>query len=603
MSKQYLITLSIGPIQDFIAAARRTRDLWFGSFVLSEVSKAAALTFSDSGATMIFPAEKTDLTKGSIANVSNKLLVKITTDNPKEVLEIAKKASRNRWAELADQAKRKISVEETIWHEQINDVLEFFGAWVHLEKDEDYGAASEQCLGRKRLDQLLNARKNTRQFIANPVKSHAIAKSSLDGLRESVLPNTLKSWQKRKLGLSAGEELDTIGVVKRLGDNAEQFTPLSRLAADPWLRFLENKNISLVTVETVFGELSSTPLGLVSSVRGNTPCYDFFPYDGQLLYDFRIQAELEGLKRLAKDSDEKTRGQIEDASNHLIKLREILTAPPFNAQPTPEPYMAILVADGDNMGTLLDNMNRIEDHQKISEKLSDFASNVPALIRDFNGHCVYAGGDDVLALLPLDTAIPCAKELADRFNKTLESIIDKNKMNTPTMSVGLGISHFLIPLSKQLDLARRAEQLAKSNDKPDGQSKNALAIILQPRSGAEISFRERWDNTIPPDEIFKQWIDSHNNQLLPKSVGYALREVAIALDWCQDATVIEKETSRILQRKRNPDGSFISQGLITKICQRAAQTGLSQLANELIITRRFAAAYQLTNKPDPVEIE
>jgi CRISPR-associated protein Cmr2 len=38
----YLLALSIGPVQNFIAAARRTRDLWFGSHVLSEISKAAA---------------------------------------------------------------------------------------------------------------------------------------------------------------------------------------------------------------------------------------------------------------------------------------------------------------------------------------------------------------------------------------------------------------------------------------------------------------------------------------------------------------------------------------------------------------------------------
>jgi len=41
MSK-YLLACSIGPIQGFIAAARRTRDFWFGSFLLSEISRAAA---------------------------------------------------------------------------------------------------------------------------------------------------------------------------------------------------------------------------------------------------------------------------------------------------------------------------------------------------------------------------------------------------------------------------------------------------------------------------------------------------------------------------------------------------------------------------------
>ena len=40
--KPWLLAISIGPVQEFIAAARKTRDLWFGSTMLSEVARAAA---------------------------------------------------------------------------------------------------------------------------------------------------------------------------------------------------------------------------------------------------------------------------------------------------------------------------------------------------------------------------------------------------------------------------------------------------------------------------------------------------------------------------------------------------------------------------------
>ena len=43
----YLFLVSLGPVQDFIASARRTRDLWFGSQLLSELSKAAALAIAE----------------------------------------------------------------------------------------------------------------------------------------------------------------------------------------------------------------------------------------------------------------------------------------------------------------------------------------------------------------------------------------------------------------------------------------------------------------------------------------------------------------------------------------------------------------------------
>ncbi|GJL72542.1 MAG: type III-B CRISPR-associated protein Cas10/Cmr2 [Nitrosomonas sp.] len=596
MTKQYLVGLSIGPVQDFIAAARRTRDLWFGSFVLSEISKAAASAFRESGAILIFPPAKTNLTPGSAANVGNKILIKVTTNDPKKILKIAETVARNRWKEFANQAKKNITVEETIWKEQVKDVLEFFGAWVYLEKDEDYGAPTEQGKGRKRLDQLLNARKNTREFNANPVLGDSIAKSSLDGLRESVLSSQTKSWQKRKLGLSAGEELDCIGVVKRLGGDTDQFTPLSRLAVDPWLRHIKSNEISLTAITNTLDKLLSTNLGLVSQVRGNNHIYNLLPYDGQLLYDFRLQTEIANLDQIEKAADEETRKNIEHAKKHLAHLQAIISSPPFNTLPKPSPYMAILAADGDRMGELLDSMDRIEDHQIISANLSEFAATVPETVRKFHGHCVYAGGDDVLALLPLDTAIPCAHQLSVEFKATLASIENIDEDSVPTLSVGLGVSHFLIPMGKQLDLARRAEQLAKSSNKPRGQSKNALAIMLQPRSGAVISFRERWDNEIPPDKLFSKWIKAHNSQLLPRGVGYALREASFALEWCKDSSVIEKETSRILELKRNSDGSLIEDSLIAFICTRAAKIGLAQIANELIITRRFAANFQLSSE-------
>ncbi len=38
----HLLSISIGPVQDFIAAARRTADLYAGSQILQELSKEAA---------------------------------------------------------------------------------------------------------------------------------------------------------------------------------------------------------------------------------------------------------------------------------------------------------------------------------------------------------------------------------------------------------------------------------------------------------------------------------------------------------------------------------------------------------------------------------
>ena len=35
---KYLVEIAVGPVQAFIASARKLRDLWFGSTLLSELS-------------------------------------------------------------------------------------------------------------------------------------------------------------------------------------------------------------------------------------------------------------------------------------------------------------------------------------------------------------------------------------------------------------------------------------------------------------------------------------------------------------------------------------------------------------------------------------
>ena len=55
----HLLAIALGPVQEFISAARRTRDLWFGSYLLSEISKAHRDCVPDDAARQeTFEAEK-----------------------------------------------------------------------------------------------------------------------------------------------------------------------------------------------------------------------------------------------------------------------------------------------------------------------------------------------------------------------------------------------------------------------------------------------------------------------------------------------------------------------------------------------------------------
>lgn len=58
---EYLLAISVGPVQNFIAAARRTADLTAGSQLLSQIAGEIARFLQQKyEAELIFPAESSD---------------------------------------------------------------------------------------------------------------------------------------------------------------------------------------------------------------------------------------------------------------------------------------------------------------------------------------------------------------------------------------------------------------------------------------------------------------------------------------------------------------------------------------------------------------
>jgi len=73
MSKTLQFTL--GPVQGFVAQARRTRDFWAGSFLLSYLTGKAMLTVINNDGKIIFPAVQDG------ASINDSLLQAISLQN------------------------------------------------------------------------------------------------------------------------------------------------------------------------------------------------------------------------------------------------------------------------------------------------------------------------------------------------------------------------------------------------------------------------------------------------------------------------------------------------------------------------------------------
>src|SRR5690606_15508594 len=148
----HLLLITLGPVQDFIAQARRTRDLWYGSHLLSELGRAAARALVSGGAKLIVPALEADdpelapclrpLRDGTDRppqNIANKLLAEVPEGiAPQQLAKDTREAVADYWRnEIAAPVKTKCSglLEPNIgavWNEQIDSFLEFAASWLPL---------------------------------------------------------------------------------------------------------------------------------------------------------------------------------------------------------------------------------------------------------------------------------------------------------------------------------------------------------------------------------------------------------------------------------------------------------------------------------------
>jgi CRISPR-associated protein Cmr2 len=468
----HILLITLGPVQEFIAQARRTRDLWYGSHLLSELGRAAARELINGGAQLIFPAlERGDSELAPCPaplrdndrpplNIPNKLLAEAPPGvEPAELARAAREAVMRFWREeIAAPVKVNCSGllaphTDAVWHEQVDTFVEFGASWAPLG---DYART------RREVEHAIASRKNLRAFAPWTSQPGNVPKSSLDGARDTVLrpPREREPRLARKYRIADGEQLDAVGLVKRAGGEPGQFVPVVNVALASWVARAREVAASQLGALRDACEASA-----VSRVSRDIPCARPFPFDASVLLRSRWKSVFDE-QGLQGDPDSWGRG-------HVAPLLEVLSEP--------YPYVACLVGDGDRMGQAIDRLGSADAHRAFSRALSGFARQAREIVEQrHRGALVYAGGDDVLAFLPLPEAIACADELRRAF------LADRPESDRPTLSVGIGIGHLMESMGDLLALGREAEREAKRD-------RNALAVIVDKRSGGRRSWRARWE--------------------------------------------------------------------------------------------------------------
>ncbi len=220
--------------------------------------------------------------------------------------------------------------------------------------------------------------------------------------------------------------------------------------------------------------------------------------DGAWLYPSTSDPAVFEREQGGARSDPRLQERLQAVQETLRWLHEDLGTP-RERQPTP--YYAVLALDVDRLGEVLTGTHPLfelspekdEDprhlpprdrearrrllypalHAAVSERLARLATReIPDVVHAHLGRVVYCGGDDLLALVPLHTALPCAQAVRERI-RSWEAGLGA----AVTASAGLGIGHSITPMGEVLREARSALHAAKAA------GRDRLGVRLDIRSG------------------------------------------------------------------------------------------------------------------------
>lgn len=606
-----LLIYSIGPVQDFIRTARKGRDLWFGSWLLSELARAGAQAILRlPGCALVTPHE--DAVADKEAGIANKLLVEIRGGTPPaEIAGKIEAAIRAKLMDLTERAFRPFgevspAVRDTTLA-QIRDLPELAWAATTLE-----GVRYRDA--RRRAEALLEARKSQRPFIQPPWASPA-PKSSLDGAREAVIPpwqggadsrerrSAQELWKQYRLG--RGERLCGVGLLKRWGEHVAPGTLGARVQSTSHVAAWNTRSRLPAGYEVAFERYVRTLDGLefvverlpepelVASLRTTRSREG---YDAHLLYETRLP----DFDPTEPGQRAKSRAKVEQAAAALRRLfkswADLAREQGMEAPPRPGAYYAVLFADGDHMGKILDGLASADENRALTQHLTRFARSVRGVVEtEHHGHLVYAGGDDILALVPVETVLACAEALARKFEKDMGDAIAAlglDVVDSPTLSVGIAVAHHLDPLQEALEAARKAEKSAKNDYHRD-----AWVVTVSKRSGVPVTAGGKWERFGDLEVLFKSYRDEPPtdgvglSRGLPYELEAAQARLSAALPGVTEGMKARLEVLWPLEAKRTFLQKGMAPGLIESLGEQIQRdkNDLLPLANRLRIARALTA--------------
>ena len=512
------LDISIGPVQGFVTQSRRTRDLWGSSYLLSFLSAHAMRGAQVAGGRFIQPVAEVVETdrlyrwvRGQredesprIGSVSNHFALEVD-GNVQEVADESIRALDEAWMRVCRAVWERFvrhacshgNATDGIWHRQIGGFWEVM--WTAGASNTGGGLLGRRKHWRSHHPPEEPGDKCTVMHDWQELSGHVRGESRTSRDLQDRFWKTVREGTGR-LGLRDNERLCAVALVKRLFPevarealgwrvDASHWPSTVYVGALPWIcrvvqtePELASEYAAAVKQSTTTGVLAERkPLfaGLEKENAG-----DFARLDAN--YMRRESVANERLCPLNDDAVAGTRDKLDSLLQAIYDARDEsrrkLGPPPA--------FYALLLADGDRLGKLLGDLGG----ETVSRALAAFTTKVPQIVSDSQGVTIYAGGDDVLAMLPVPDALDCADKLADTYRAAFE---DAGAPAGTTLSAAVIFAHIRLPLNHVVGEAHRLlDDVAK-----DGNGRNSLvAAVLKP-GGMQCQWTTTWVRSGPEGAV------------------------------------------------------------------------------------------------------
>ena len=255
-------------------------------------------------------------------------------------------------------------------------------------------------------------------------------------------------------------------------------------------------------------------------------------------------------------------------------------------------YIAVVQCDGDNMGRTIAAEDEHGNPQAEKVRLRNFSymcmaytSEASKMVTDYGGVVIYAGGDDLLFIAPVQATRKSKKysniwELCRAIGEKFGAIFEKPDVEQkPTLSVGVSIQYHKFPLYESFNdasgcLFGEAKNFIHGTEK----SKNNIAMHLQKHSGQFVGFTMCMETHASgePIGLFDAFIDilqdfygqdnedMHSQNNIMHSVIYNLEEQHVLIQEAMD-TCDKQVISNVIDNSFDNFGQKFGDRLLTQI--------------------------------------